>query len=86
MPVLKAPPRKPKTASLQLRIEEEVRRKLDQYAEFIDASSSYVVTEALKLLFKRDEEFKRWSTQHTNHNNNHEPKGGKSLFETAKLA
>jgi hypothetical protein len=66
--------KKPKTASLQIRIEEEVRQQLDHYAEFIDASPSYVVTEALKLLFKRDEEFKRWSTQHTNHNNNHKPK------------
>ena len=86
MPILKVPPKKPKTASLQIRIEEEVRQQLDHYAEFIDASPPHVVTEALKLLFKRDEEFKRWSTQHTNHNNNPKPKGGKSLFETVKLA
>jgi len=85
LPLLKVPPEKPKTASLQVRIEEEVRYKLDAYAEFIDSSPSYVVTEALKLLFKRDEEFKHWSTQRTNHNN-HEPKGGKSLFETVKHA
>jgi hypothetical protein len=83
LPLLKAPPKKPKTASLQVRIEEEVRHKLDAYAEFIDSSPSYVVTEALKLLFKRDEEFKHWSTQHTDHNNQ-EPKGEKSLFETVK--
>ena len=55
LPVLKAPPKKPKTASLQIRIEEEIRQKLDHYAEFTDAPPSYVVTEALKLLFKRDE-------------------------------
>ena len=67
LPLLKAPPKKPKTASLQVRIEEEVRHNLDAYAEFIDSSPSYVVTEALKLLFKRDEEFKQWSAQHTNH-------------------
>jgi hypothetical protein len=85
LPLLKTPPKKPKTASLQVRIEEEVRHKLDAYAEFIDSSPSYVVTEALKLLFSRDEEFKHWSTQHTNHNNL-EPKGGKSLFETVKYA
>ena len=40
LPVLKAPPKKPKTASLQIRIEEEIRQKLDHYAEFIDASPS----------------------------------------------
>jgi hypothetical protein len=86
LPLLKAPPKKPKTASLQVRIDEEVRSKLDAYAEFIDSSPSYVVTEALKLLFKRDEEFKHWSAQHTNHHNNNEPKGGKSLFETVEHA
>jgi hypothetical protein len=86
LPLVKAPPKKPKTASLQVRIEEEVRRKLDAYAEFIDSSPSYVVTEALKLLFKRDEEFKRWSAQYTNHHNNKVPKGGKSLFETIERA
>ena len=85
MSLLKAPPKRPKTPSLQVRIEEEVRYKLDAYAEFIDSSPSYVVTEALKLLFKRDEEFRRWSTQHINHNS-HEPKGGKSLFETVEHA
>ncbi len=86
MPLLKAPPKKPKTASLQVRIEEEVRHKLDAYVEFIDSSPSYVVTEALKLLFKRDEEFKRWSAQHTNHHNSHDPKGGESLFKTVEHA
>ncbi len=29
-------------------------------------SCAYVVTEALKLLFKKDEEFKSWLGQHTN--------------------
>jgi hypothetical protein len=86
LPLVKTPPKKPKTVSLQVRIEEEVRYNLDAYAEFIDSSASYVVTEALKLLFRRDEEFKHWSAQHTNHNNNHEPKGGKSLFETVEHA
>ncbi len=64
MPLLKAPPKKPKTASLQVRVEEDVRLRLEEYAEFIDSSPSYVVTEALKLLFKKDEEFKSWLAQH----------------------
>ena len=33
---------------------------MNKYAQFIDASPSYVVSEALKLLFKRDQEFRRW--------------------------
>jgi len=56
-------PTKQKTTTLQIRLEDDVRVKLDKYAEFIDANSSYVVSEALKLLFKRDQEFKRWLGQ-----------------------
>jgi len=67
--LLKAPSKQPKTTTLQVRLEEEVRHNLDRYAEFIDANASYVVSEALKLLFKKDEEFKRWLGQHpSNHN------------------
>jgi predicted transcriptional regulator len=63
--LLKAPSRRPKTTTLQVRLEEEVRRNLDRYAEFIDANASYVMSEALKLLFKKDEEFKHWLGQQT---------------------
>jgi len=65
MALLKAPSKQPKTTTLQVRLEEEVRHNLDRYAEFIDANQSYVVSEALKLLFKKDDEFKRWAGQHT---------------------
>jgi len=63
--LLKAPSKQPKTSTLQVRLEEEVRNNLDKYAEFIDANPSYVVSEALKLLFKKDNEFNRWAGQHT---------------------
>ena len=66
MALLKAPSKQPKTSTLQVRLEEEVRHNLDRYAEFIDANPSYVVSEALKLLFKKDDEFKRWAGQHAN--------------------
>jgi hypothetical protein len=52
------------------------RREL--YAEFIDVSTSYVVTEALKLLFRKDNDFKRWVEQHTN-NHNHQRVEGDAL-------
>ena len=65
MALVKAPT-KQKTTSLQVRLEEDVRLNLNKYAQFIDASPSYVVSEALKLLFKRDQEFRRWLGQHTN--------------------
>ena len=69
MALLKAPSKQPKTTTLQVRLEEEVRHNLDTYAEFIAANPSYVVSEALKLLFRKDEEFKRWAGQHTNDRN-----------------
>jgi hypothetical protein len=80
--LLKAPSKQPKTTTLQVRLEEEVRHNLDRYAEFIDANVSYVVSEALKLLFKKDEEFKRWLGQHTN-NHDQEQIQGDALTKTA---
>jgi predicted transcriptional regulator len=75
MALLKAPSKQPKTSTLQVRLEEEVRNNLDKYAEFIDANPSYVVSEALKLLFKKDNEFKRWACQHTNDRSQEQIKG-----------
>jgi predicted transcriptional regulator len=65
--LLKAPSRQPKTTTLQVRLEEEVRLNLDKYAEFLDANPSYVVTEALKLVCRKDKEFQSWlAGEHTN--------------------
>jgi hypothetical protein len=80
--LLKAPSKQPKTTTLQVRLEEEVRHNLDRYAEFISANPSYVVSEALKLLFRKDDEFKRWLGQHTN-NHNQEQIQGDALTKTA---
>ena len=90
MSLVKPPPKKAKTASLQVRIDEEVRQKLDLYAEFIESTPSYVVAEALKLLFNRDAQFKRWLGQHNNSSpvleTNLESKGEESLVDAFKLA
>jgi len=58
--LLKAPSKQPKTTMLQVRLEEEVRLNLDRYAEFLDANPSYVVSEVLKLLCRKDREFQSW--------------------------
>ena len=60
MAIIKAPPKQPKSVTIQARVEESVKTQLDQYAKFIDSTPSYVITEALKVLFKRDDEFKAW--------------------------
>jgi hypothetical protein len=73
--ILKSPPKQPKAVTIQARVEESVKSQLELYAEFIDASPSYVITEALKLLFPKDDDFKRWGDQHSNNYNNEKPKG-----------
>jgi predicted transcriptional regulator len=74
--LLKAPSKKPKSTTLQVRLEEEVKRKLENYAEFIEATPSYVMSEALKLLFKKDEEFKHRLDHRPINNSRHEIEGG----------
>ena len=85
MAILKSPPKPPKNETLQMRVEEAVRSKLTKYAEFIDSSESYVVGEALKLVFKKDDEFRRWLDDQ-NHNVDQPQNDGGSLFEIAKKA
>ena len=80
--ILKSPPKQPKTVTVQARVEESVKTQLELYAEFIDASPSYVITEALKLLFRKDDDFRRWVEQHTN-NHNQEQIHGEALTKTA---
>jgi hypothetical protein len=67
MAVMKAPPKQPKTTVVQLRLDEEARLRLAKYPEFLDCSPSYVVTEALKLVYNKDKEFQSWlSNQDSN--------------------
>jgi hypothetical protein len=60
MAVLKAPPKQPKTTVVQLRLDDDAKERLTRYAEFLDSSPSYVVTEALKLVCNKDKEFQAW--------------------------
>jgi predicted transcriptional regulator len=81
MAILKSQLKKPNTVTIQARVEESVKTQLDQYAKFIDSTSSYVITEALKALFKRDGEFKAWLSQHAN-DKNQEQTQEKALTKT----
>jgi len=60
VPILKAPPKQPKTTVVQLRLDDEARERLTKYAEFLDCSPSHVVTEALKHVCQKDKEFQSW--------------------------
>jgi hypothetical protein len=60
MPVLKSPKRQPKNETLQLRVSQDVKFRLTCYAEFIHASTSYIVVELLERLFRKDTEFQAY--------------------------
>lgn len=60
VPILKAPPKQSKNESLQLRVSTEFKFKLQRYAEFLEATPSYVVIEALNRIFDKDRDFKAW--------------------------
>jgi predicted transcriptional regulator len=82
MAIIKASPKQPKSVTIQARVEESVKTQLDRYAKFIDSTPSYVITEALKVLFKRDDEFKAWLGQHGNDQNQKQIQG-EALTKTA---
>lgn len=63
MSILKAPPKQSKNESLQLRVSAEFKRNLQRYAEFLSATPSYVVIEALNRIFDKDREFRAWLDQ-----------------------
>lgn len=65
MPLIKVQPKQRKSATIQIRVEEDIKLRLDKYAEFIDSSPAYIVTETLRLLFNKDGEFKSWLSQHS---------------------
>jgi predicted transcriptional regulator len=79
MALLKAPAKQPKTTVVQLRLDDEAKTKLAKYAEFLDCSPSYVVMEALKLVYYKDKEFQAWlSSEHTS---NHLPSSKGESFQ-----
>jgi predicted DNA-binding protein len=60
MAILKAPPMQPKNETVQLRVSQELKFRLTRYAEFIHATTSYVVSEMLERLFRKDAEFQEY--------------------------
>jgi len=65
LPILKVPRKQAKNESLQLRVSTEFKLKLQHYSEFLGATPSYVVIEALNRIFEKDRDFKTWLEQHT---------------------
>ena len=63
MPVLNTPPPNAKKKAVTIRMPEDVIGSLHEYARFLDSTLDYVVIDALKLVFKKDSEFKAWQAE-----------------------
>lgn len=63
MPIIKKPVVPPEIVSMDIEIEQPLIDMLDRYAEFIGSDRNHVVVSAVRVIFKRDYEFKRWLRQ-----------------------
>lgn len=79
MPLLKAPPKQSKNESLQLRVSGEFKLKLQRYAQFLEATPSYIVIEALNRIFDKDREFKAWLQHHPNSTSAMQPENDSTM-------
>jgi hypothetical protein len=52
----------PARIPITCKVPEEVATLLKQYAEFMDSSQEHVVSEILRVVFRRDQEFQAWLT------------------------
>jgi hypothetical protein len=50
----------PARIPITCKVPEDVARLLKQYAEFLDSSQEHVVSEILRVAFRRDQEFQAW--------------------------
>ena len=60
MSIIKKPAAPPKIVTVELQLEEPLLTTLKAYCEFIDSTPDHVIATALRLVFKKDYEFKRW--------------------------
>ena len=60
MPLIPAPPTPPNKDALPLRLERELHAQLRDYAEFLGSSKEYIVTAALRRVFRHDKDFLAW--------------------------
>jgi hypothetical protein len=60
MSIIKRPATPPEVVTLEVRIEQPLIETLDRYAQFIGSTRDHIVTSAVRLVFKKDYDFKRW--------------------------
>ncbi|MGH7743985.1 MAG: hypothetical protein ACREQ5_04095 [Candidatus Dormibacteria bacterium] len=55
-----------KNETIQLRVSQNLKYRLTRYAEFLHATTSYIMSEALNRIFEKDRDFKTWLEEHPN--------------------
>ena len=60
MSIIKRPAAPLKIVAIESQLEEPLLTTLKAYCEFIDSTPHHVIATALRLVFKKDYEFKRW--------------------------
>ena len=63
MSIIKKPEVPPEIDILEIQVERPLIQMLDCYAEFIGSDRNHVIVSAVRVVFKRDYEFKRWLRQ-----------------------
>ena len=60
MPLIPAPPATPDRDTLALRIDRDLHGQLREYAEFLNTTKEYIVSSALRRVFRHDKYFIVW--------------------------
>lgn len=60
MPLIHSPPAAPNKDTLALRLDRDLHSQLRVYAEFLQSTKEYIVTSALRRVFRHDKEFIAW--------------------------
>jgi len=63
MAIITRPPANIPRKAVTVRMPLQIADTLHEYASFIGSSLDHVVIEALKLIFRKDSEFKAWQNQ-----------------------
>jgi hypothetical protein len=58
--IIKKPAAPPKIVTVEFQLEEPLLKTLNAYCEFIESTPDHVIPTALRLVFKKDYDFKRW--------------------------
>jgi hypothetical protein len=60
MPIIKKPAPPLEIVTREIHLEMPLLATLESYAGFIDSTADHVIASALRLVFKKDHDFRRW--------------------------